>query len=420
MGQLRWLEDWVPIPATNMRFATAALSALFAASALTAQVDTQQDPDEIDLKPSPILPPVVDSPALQLARQVQDGFSDIAEHVWPSIVTVRAYRRIGKQGEAQQEGGWVASTEDTYPGFVEFSALTGWVVDEKGEILTCNHGLVAADGKAPDLIDIETHDFQRIIVERVGTEPTVNLAILQAMVWPNSHPKKLPALQWGNSDRLRTGAWLLCFGDPSGPERFLSLGTFISRPSRDCYQDLLSSFFMQAGLVAHPQAYGGPMIDLKGRVVGILAPGQPEPKKWQESKRQGVELGLPSKIVQGLHDAIRTARSFRSPWLGYAVMSRPEIAKVRGIKAYQEMDKPRNGILIENVFDPGPAFAAGIQPNDWLVTFDKTRIFTPVDFQKQLYLAGIGTKVKVEIFRDGATRWYELEIQERPQAATPR
>lgn len=395
------------------------------ASALMAQKDAQQDPDEVDLVPSPLLPPVVDSPALQLARQVQDGFADIAEHAWPSIVTVRAYRRVQPAADAadatKPADGWVAEGgEQTYPGFVEYSALSGWVVGEGGEILTCNHGLVQKGGKAPDLIDFETHDFQRVIAERVGIEPTVNLAILQGMVWPNRHPRKLRVLEWGSSDRLRQGHWLLCFGDPSGPERFLMLGTFISRPSRDCYQDLLSAFYMQAGLVAHPQAYGGPMLDLSGRVVGILAPSQPSPGTWQESKRQGIEFGLPSKIVKGLYEAIRHARSFRSPWLGYAVMSRPEIAKVRGIKAYQEMTKPRNGILIENVYDPGPAHEAGIQPNDWLVTFNKARIFTPVDFQRQLYLSGIGTKAQVEIFRDGKTQWHELEIQERPEAAKPR
>ena len=84
------------------------------------------------------------------------------------------------------------------------------------------------------------------------------------------------------------------------------------------------------------------------------------------------------------------------------------------------MDKPRNGILIENVYQPGPAFVSGILPGDWLVTFDKTRIFTPVDFQRQLYLAGIGTSIRVEIFRGGETSWHELVIEERPKAATPR
>lgn len=397
------------------------LVALAVVTSITAQVDTQQDPDEIVFAKSKQRPPLLDSPALQILRQMQDGYADIAELVWPSIVTVRAYHRVDAATELPKgDLGWVDGAEPVYAGFHQYSALTGWVVREDGEVLTCNHGLLQKDGSAPDLIDFETHDFQRVIAERVGVEPTVNLAILQGVVWPNSHSQRLPALQWGNSDRLRPGHTLLCFGDPSGPERFLAIGTFVAHPSRDCYQDLLSAFYMQAGLVAHPEAYGGPMIDLAGRVVGILAPSQPAPGVWADSPRKGVELALPSGIVEGLHEAIRTVKSYRSPWLGYAVMSRPEIAQVRGMEAYKQLDKPRNGILIENVFDPSPAFEAGIRPDDWLVTFENVRIFTPVDFQRQLYLRGIGAKVRVEIFRDGKSRSVDLEIQERPPTAMPR
>lgn len=369
--------------------------------------------------------PLVDSPALQAARQLQRGFADVAEHVWPSVVTVRAYERVATRNResakaSAKKPGWVAPSSSTYEGFREYSSLTGWVVHQDGEILTCNHGLLKPDGSRPDLIDIETNDFQRILCERVGIEPTVNLAILQAVVWPNSHPKKLAALEWADSDAVRSGNLLLCFGDPSGPGRFLQTGTFIAHPQRDCYQDLLGSFYIQVGLVAHPQAYGGPMVDLEGRVVAMLAPNQTAPGTWQASQRLGVEFGLPSKIVSGLHAAIREVRSFESPWLGFAVMSRPELAKERGLDAYHAIDKPKNGILIENVFEPGPAAAAGIQPGDWLVTFGRTRIFTPVDFQKQLYLAGVGGEVRVEVYRSGAMASYELVIEKRPDAAKPR
>lgn len=394
---------------------------------LTFPLLLAQDPEEVqDAAQVPVragasTTPLLDSPALAAARQVHEGFAEISARVWPSVVSVRVYERIETSATpSAKQDGWVLDAEPNYPGYREYGALTGWVVREDGEILTCNHGLLKADGSPPDLIDFETNDFQRVVAERVGVEPTVNLAILQAMVWPNGHPRRLPALQWGDSGALRTGHWLLAFGDPSGPRRYMQVGTFISQPSRDCYQDLLSAFYMQLGLVAHPQAYGGPLVDLNGRVVGMIAPEQNRPGVWSASERLGVEFGLPSKIVEGLHEAIREVRSFRSPWLGFAVMSRPEIAKVRGVEAFQALQKPRNGILIENVYESGPAFVSGIRPNDWLVTFDSTRIFTPVDFQKQLYLAGIGTKVKVEVFRDGATSWHELEIQERPQGATPR
>ncbi len=393
------------------------LAQLIACAVLPAQQDSSETAPSAE-----ILAPVVDSPSLQAARQVHTGFAEIAEHVWPSVVTVRAYERMAEDEEHQTDyRGWVVPAEASYEGYREYAALTGWVVDEDGEILTCNHGLLKPDGSPPDLIDFETNDFQRIIAERVGIEPTVNLAILQAMVWPNTHPtKKLPALQWGDSEALRSGEWLLAFGDPSGPGRFLQVGTFIAHPQRDCYQDLLGSFYIQVGMVAHPQAYGGPMVDLNGRVVAITAPNQTSPGAWGESSRLGIEFGLPSKIVENLHLAIREVRSFESPWLGFAVMSRPELAKARGIEEYHAIDKPRNGILIENVFDPGPAFAAGLKPGDWLVTFNETRIVTPVDFQKQLYLAGIGNGVRVEIFRDGEQTWHDLVVAKRPPEARPR
>jgi len=400
------------------------LSLAFCSSLLS-----QHDPEEAEatshaapVKAAKASTPLVDSAALRALRQQQDGRAQIAAKIWPGIVTVRVYERFDPEAEEQviPEGGWVQEPEISYPGYREYGALSGWVVAEEGEILTCNHGLLKKDGSAPDLIEIETNDYQRILAERVGIEPTVNIAILQAVVWPNGHPKKLPTLQWGDSEACASGHTLLAFGDPSGPARFLQQATFVAQPSRDCYQDLLSAFYMQVGMVAHPQSYGGPLIDLNGRVVGIIAPRQSSPGKWAASNRFGVEFALPTKIVKNLYEAIRVVRSFHSPWLGFAVMSRPEIAKVRGIKAYQELQKPRNGILIEGVFDPGPAFLSGIKPNDWLVTFNKTRIFTPVDFQRQLYLSGIGGKVRVEIFRDGKLEWHELQIEERPAAAKPR
>jgi serine protease Do len=378
----------------------------------------------------------------QLPPPNAPSFVEVAQRVAPGVVTLRAYGRDASAVPTSAAPavaaaptpttkpaptvpgappGWVAPIATSeYPGFRLHAACSGFVVDATGEILTCNHALRLADGALPDLLEIETHDNARLLGEIVGAEPTVNLAIVQATVFPNGHAKTLPVLAWGDSEELRPGEWVLAFGDPAGPERFLAFGAFIAQPNRDCYQDLLSAFYMQVGLVAHPEAYGGPLVNSRGEVVGILAPRQVDFGKWQASARLGIEFGLPSKIVTGLHESIRSVRSFRSPWLGIAVMSRPEIVAARGLAAYEAMPKPRNGILIENVFQPSPAFLAGIEPGDFLVGFDQTRIFTPVDFQKALYLAGIGRQVQLEVFRGGETSTRELLVEQRPEVATPR
>lgn len=374
--------------------------------------------------------PAPAAPAPSVAEQLQREYAALVAKARPSVVTLRAYRRAAPQAvdamasdpvqTAKPAGGWATAAGDAiYPGYVEYAACSGFVVSEHGEVLTVQNLLRDADGALPDLIDIELHDHQRAIGELVGSEPTVNLAIVQAMVFPNGHSQKLAPLEFGDSDKMLPGMQVLCIGDPSGPDRFSSIGTFITLPERDCYQDLMSAFYQQIATVVPDGAYGGPVVDLSGKVIGVLAP-----RDWQPGapprQRTGVELALPSKIVRTLHAAIRDVKSFRSPWFGFAVMSRAEIAAVHGTEYYTQLEKPRTGILIENVYDPSPAKAAGVQPGDFLVGFGATRIFTPVDFQRCLYLTGIGGKAALELWRAGAKVEVELVVEERPATAVPR
>jgi serine protease Do len=221
----------------------------------------------------------------------------------------------------------------------------------------------------------------------------------------------------GDSSAVRSGQWAIALGDPAGPEKFFGVGTFASGPSRDCYQELRSSFYLQAALSVPPEAYGGPLVNIAGEVLGILSPRDPRPGPAASAAPPGIEFALPSNIVIGLYDTIRQKGSFRSPWLGFSVMSRSELMHAQGAEAFEALEKPRSGIYIENVFDPSPAFAAGVRPGDFLVRFDGVDIRAPVDFQRQLYLAGIGGDARLELFHAGTSRTLSLHIEERPPEA---
>lgn len=362
-----------------------------------------------------------------VANLTQQSFVAVARATRPGVVTVRAYVRSGeapagaKNAEHGQEtAGWVETESKDYPGFRLVGGGSGFVIDAGGDILTCQHLLQRPDGALADLFDVELHDGSRVVCEVVGAEPTVNLAILHTMVFPNGHTRELHALRFGDSDQMECGQWAFGVGDPVGPEKFFAAGTFISMPTRDCYQDYLSAFHLQVAMVAHPGAHGGPLVNLAGEVIGMLAPAKAKPGGVGVERSLGIEFAEPSKILAGLYDSIRQVRSFQSPWFGFSVMSRPEIAAARGLEAYQAMDKPRAGILIENVFRGSPADQAGVQPGDWLVGFDAARIFVPVDFQKNLYLAGIGKTVELEFYRNGQLRKVPITIAKRPAEATPR
>jgi S1-C subfamily serine protease len=76
------------------------------------------------------------------------------------------------------------------------------------------------------------------------------------------------------------------------------------------------------------------------------------------------------------------------------------------------------GVYIENVFEPSPAFSAGIRPGDFLTEFNGYPVNSPIEFQKQFYLAGPGSTIEVETFRNGTSRRTRLTIGTRPPEAT--
>jgi len=353
---------------------------------------------------------------------LQREFAAIAAAAAPSIVTVRTYaRNTANAASNAPTTGWEGATvNQDYFGYRLASAGSGFVVDASGEILTCAHVVLTKEAALPDLVDVETSDGARILCEVIGTEPTVNLAMLRCVVYPAGHPGKLVPLRMGDSDALKRGQWVFGLGDPAGAEAYFGVGNFIAVPTRECYQDQLSAFYMQCALVAPPQAYGGPLLDLNGDVVGILAPRDATPGNDGAQPRYGVEFALPTKIVSGLYATIRQVHSFVSPWLGFSVMSRAEIAAAKGVDAFNAMTKPANGILLETVFRPSPASEVDLRPGDFLVRFGDYKVFSPVDFQRYLYLAGVGTHVTLDIFRDGQTLKKELVVQRRPPEALPR
>ena len=378
------------------------------------------------LAQSPAAPPVPAS--APVAKAVQADFVAIAKNVFPSLVTVRTYVRIPAAEAAvaapaataataaatTSTSGWtVATTDDReYPGFRQHGSSSGFFVGQDGDVMTVLQPLRVRDDVLVDLVDIETADGQRVIAEVLGIEPTLQLAVLRGAVFQSHTKPAMTALRLADSDATEVGQWLLGFGDPSGPDRFLGFGLLSAKPARDCYQELMSATYMQATMMVPAGAFGGPMVDLDGNVVGILCP--------LDGSGVGSAWALPSKILQGLHESIRAAGTTQSPWLGWSVMSRAEIATTRGLKAFQAMVKPRHGILIENVFAPSPAHAAGVLPGDFLTHWNGLEIHAPVDFQRQLYLAGVGATVTVTMVRGTETMTKELRIEKRPAAAVPR
>lgn len=354
------------------------------------------------------------------ALVLQESMANIAEKIAPCVVSIASLERV--DGEATEvddraEGAWVIPTTDPrYPGYKRIGASTGFIIDaENGIILTARTPLLKDDGSLADAFDVETDDKLHSLATVIGAEPNLDLAFLRVVVGVDGRMPELTQVTWGDSAAMKPGYWAFAIGDPYGIEWFFDSSVLSAVPSRDCYQEDLAASYLQTALDLHPEAVGGPLVDIHGDVIGLLAAR--DESMVIGPVRGNLQYALPSKIIEGIAESILARNSFSSPWLGFSVMSREELREQLGPRAFSRIDRPPVGIWIENVFEPSPAHSAGLRPGDFLVSLDGHPINTPIDFQKHFYLAGVGEEVELGIHRDGATNTSLVVIEERPPAA---
>lgn len=360
------------------------------------------------------------SSALDMMTQLQNVFADVAEDVFPSVVLVTSYVRDEAPDAADDSAGahWrQAGPRELYPGFRPLRSGSGVVLSDQGQVVTLRQFVVTPDGDLADLVDVETQDGRRALSRIVGVEPTLNLAVLEPVALPKRFAPEFAPLVLGDSDSMRVGYWAIAAGDPSGPEKTFAAGILAAQPERRCYQDELSATYMLVSTPKlHPEAYGGPLVNIRGELVGITVP-----RVLQGAPDSGLEYALPINIVMPVVNGISVEQSFRSPWLGISVLEITALReRMQNPADFEALVRPRYGIYIDNVFDPSPATRAGIQVGDFLVRLNGEPLTSAFRFQQQLYLAGIGSVAQLEVFRAGQTLHIQAQVEERPTAATPR
>ena len=121
---------------------------------------------------------------------------------------------------------------------------------------------------------------------------------------------------------------------------------------------------------------------------------------------------LPSNIAGGIYQSMLIRESKESPWLGISVLLPNDTLRTKMGRI--------DGIVIDNVYDPSPASAAGIRVGDVLRSMGGEPIKTVYDFQRVIYFHGAGSRVKLGIVRDRKPLELEVTIDRRPPGAETR
>jgi S1-C subfamily serine protease len=371
---------------------------------------------------SPVSPAGDGDPGLALALRLQDTFTAIAARVQPSVVGVTTFaadpawtleRLTAERGMA-----WIeANSEDLrYEGHRRIRAGSGFLASDDGHVLTADHLVRGEDGEMADLVSVELRDGRHAKARVVGAEPTIDLAVLRLVELTDPKERNVAPVAFGDSEAAAVGSWVIAVGDPPGADVTYAVGTLAATPQRQCYQEDLSRTLLQTSVEVPPESLGGPLLDVGGRVIGMTVrrPGGGDP-----GGAGGSRYALPSTLLLNIYEALKVAESDRSPWLGVSVLELASARRRLGSQA-RTVAFPRTGVYIDDVFDPSPASRAGIRPGDFLVALGTHRVLSVGDFQKWLYLGGIGNEIEVELFRGGRAVKHRLRIEVRPPEATTR
>jgi serine protease Do len=329
------------------------------------------------------------------AAELSGAFRSAATRALPAVVQIRVV--------AMRESGAVAQNLPfRIPGFnfddgprrTEGTG-SGFIIDADGHILTNNH--VVEGAERVEVVLLDGRDFE---AEIVGTDRDTDLAVVR--ITP-PRGAELPVAQFGDSDALRVGDWVLALGNPLGLEFTVTTG-IVSAKGRSigilahAGQTQLESF-IQTDAAINPGNSGGPLVDLLGRVVGI---------NTAISSQTGFFAGA------GFAIPINLAAKVAGDLISYGVVHRPRlgisIADVRAPDAEALQLPAVTGALIRQAPPDGAAARAGIQMGDVIVAIEDWDVRNVADLQARVAQFQPGERIRVGYFRDGQRREATVQL----------
>ncbi len=237
---------------------------------------------------------------------------------------------------------------------------TGGVLTAEGTVLTNAH-VVQGAGR----LGIRFHDGVRVEGEVVGADPLTDLAVVK------TGRTGLTALTLATAAQVKVGQVVIALGHPFGFERSVSLGVVSALERRLPGRDGASlDGLIQTDAALNPGNSGGPLINARGRVVGINTAMLP----WA----QGLGFAVPSSTASWVSALLLRHGTVRRRYLGIAAKNEvlaPELA--------ERVGQPR-GVRVVEIGRDTPASSGGLAPDDLVLKVGADEVQTIDDLQRQL------------------------------------
>ena len=260
------------------------------------------------------------------------AFRAAADKIAPSLVTIESFGGVsalqGRIGGIRKQGE---------------GNTTGVIISEDGYVVTSTFNFI----KKPPIITLITNDGKRYYAELMGKDETRKICILKI-----KDPGELVVPKIAPIDELRVGQWAISVGVGYGDANPAISAGIISAKNR------IAGRAIQTDANISPANYGGPLIDLDGRLIGICSPLSPRSSglaagvEWYDS---GIGFAISLDKQEKLLARLISGKDLKPAWLG--------IRAAKSAKGVPSLE-------IDSVVKGSPAEKGGIQKKDRIIRFN--------------------------------------------------
>jgi serine protease Do len=343
--------------------------------------------------------------AQEPARTLQGSitsFAPIVEKVAPTVVTVFTTQNVSKNvlpfplsDETLREffGGQLPQGQ----GKQTLEGLgSGVIVSADGYILTADH-VVA---KANEIMVGLGAELRKYKAKKVGSDPGTDVALLKI------EEKNLPAITFADSDKARAGDVVLALGNPFGLRQTVTMG-IISAVGRGGMGIVDYENFIQTDAAINMGNSGGALVDTEGRLLGINSA-----ILTRTGGSQGVGFAIPANLARDVMRSLREKGRVIRGYIGTSVQTlTPELADALKLKAQV------SGALVGEVSPKSPSEKAGVKTGDVITSVNGKKIGDARELRLMIGSMSPGTKVQIEINREGQKKTLAVDLVEMPAGA---
>jgi len=327
-----------------------------------------------------------------LAQSSLPNFADLVEKNAPSIVEISTTRSVsGRSAIGDDEieelfrrlnPGQEPDLEiEDMPEQRQRGAVgSGFVISSNGYVITNNHVVTGADE-----IQVSLNDRRVFDAKVIGLDEPSDLALLKI------DAEDLPFVEFGDSDSLRVGDWVLAIGSPFGLEFSAAAGIVSAKgrsmPGRSTYNYMS---FIQTDVAINQGNSGGPLFNLEGDVIGINSQ-----ILSSTGGSNGISFSIPSNVAVNVMEQLRDTGAVERGLLGVRMREVDH-----ALAEIFNMERPR-GAFVDDVQIESPAEAGGVLIEDIILQFNDHDIehFTDLPFYVGQYRPG--TSAQMRVFRNG-------------------